>query len=524
MAISTVTAGSRATVEQHEVVDIVVADASAIVDGNPFDAEFGATLRGPSGQLISVPGFYDLDQGYTVRISLPVEGGWRVSVGSGHKALDAAPETVLTCASSTVPARRGPLRVDPDYPNHVVVDGGDHVYLRGYEVNWLLNVDGDDRELTRVRAFLDSITAAGFTMVTINAYAHSFRQYVSAEHDDDPRYVVPVRSPWIGGNADPDYGSFDPTFFAHVDQVIDELLDRGVIAHLMIHVYNKDVNWPELGSPDDDRYWRYVVARYQAFSNILWDTAKESYFQEASYIWSRIATVRRHDGYRRLLTVHDANPPYAADWGGKHRRSEKELTNALADVVSDQVLHDVYADAYRHVTRDAQPYINIEYGYESGVDKLPSDNPDHDQHWHEVTRRTWLISMGGGYTNYYYRNTAWSLFIPFPEPPGYAAQRIAQEFWTGTSYWRLVPDNAPLGEDRPDNVYCRAEIGREYVVYAESGADFTLTVQADTPLSGHWLHPHTGERHEIGGVTVGTHTFSSPWGDGEPAALHLTQH
>ena len=45
----------------------------------------------------------------------------------------------------------------------------------------------------------------------------------------------------------------------------------------MIKVYNKMVNWPAPGSQDRARYFRYVTARYQAFSNVAWDFAKEAY-------------------------------------------------------------------------------------------------------------------------------------------------------------------------------------------------------------------------------------------------------
>src|SRR5699024_5166726 len=152
--------------------------------------------------------------------------------------------------------------------------------------------------LSRVRSFLDTIQNAGFTMVTVNAYAHSFRRHVPEELESDPRWIVPSIAPWVGGNEAPDYSQLDPQFFEHMDRVITHLDSRGLIVHLMLHVDNKDVNWPELGSPEDDRYWRHIVARYQAFTAIFWDTAKESYHQSADYIWRRIALIRRHDGYR----------------------------------------------------------------------------------------------------------------------------------------------------------------------------------------------------------------------------------
>lgn len=512
-----------AVVERYHLVDLALAPTTAAVPGNPFVVEFGATFYGPAGQALTVPGFYDGDNGYLVRFSPTVEGTWHYQSHSDIPALDGA-KGVVHAVPNENPNIHGPLHVDPHHPHHFLYEDDTRCFLMGYEVNWLPLIDQVPSDLTRIDAFLDSIAGAGFNMVTINTYAHAFRSAVPEGLESDPRYATPRLAPWVGGNDSPDYDRFNVAFFRHYDRVTVDLLERGLLAHTMIQVYNKSVNWPEFGSDADDLYWRYFIARYQAFCNVIWDPAKESYRQPAAYVWDRLGLIRQLDGYRRLVTVHDANTPSRpkAGWIRRFHDPRKDLSDALADFKSDQVHQDWYADALRNYGASQRPYVNIEYGYERGVEALPSCNPDGWWDWREVLRRTWLVTMGGAYPNYYYCNTAWSLFLPFPEPPGYAAHRRHRDFWLGTHYWLLTPDNTPLGSSIREGVYCRANQGREYVVWDESGEGFELTVaRTDVELNATWFDPITGERVDAGVVSNGTHHFVPPWGSGNWAVLHV---
>ena len=506
-------------VSRYHIVDLVLAPPDAPAAGNPFDVPFAATFWGPEGQAFTIPGYYDAEAGYVVRFSPTVEGAWRYAVSSAAGFLDGVGGAVR-CTPHDHPRLHGPLMVDPAYRHHFCFEDGTRCYLVGYEVNWLMMVDQSPSDLTRIDALLDSIQGVGFNMVTVNAYAHHFMR--TPEREEDARLVAPDLAPWVGGNEAPDYSRFDAAFFSHYDRVMLDLLDRGILAHIMIQVYNKHVNWPELGSLDDDRFWRYVVARYQAFCNVIWDTAKESYYQPAEYVWSRIGLIRDLDGYRRLLTVHDASVPH---WPHSERNARlyaptKRLSDAMADFKSDQIHEAWYEDAERNYTAAQRPYVNIEYGYEQGAYDLPTGWARQD--WREVLRRTWLVTMGGAYPNYYFCNTAWDLFLPTPEPPGYAPHRLYIQFWQDTRYWLLAPNPAPLGPERASGTYCRAAEGQEYVVLDLTGAGFWLTIAGATgPLDATWFNPLSGERIDAGSVDDGRHRFVPPWGLENWAVLHV---
>jgi len=519
-----VQAGRSVGVSQYHLVDLVVADAHASVSGNPFDVDLWATFRGPEGAVLTIPGFYDSQLGFVIRFSPECLGQWTYEISCGQLTSRGIEGTVDCCSCDEHPLS-GPLRVDAEHPHHFLFANGTRCFLMGYECNWLMMVDQQVGRLTRIEQLLDDLVNYGFNMVSVNGYAyiHPSRWDPEWQTSGDPIFVTPTLSPWAGTQAEPDYQRLNPDFFAHFDRVMLAAMARGVLVHLMIQVYNKGVTWPDMRSVGDDRYWRYFVARYQAFYNVIFDPAKEAVNRPADYVQDRIALMRSLDGYSRLMTVHDPNHMWAWHSWPYHRRfaePERELVENLVDFRSDQIHLFWYEDALRNYRTAQRPYLNAEYGYERGVQEIPTSNPLRMQHWREVLRRTWLVTMGGGYINYYYVNTAWTLFLHRPIPPGYAAHRIYREFWEHTDYWLLAPDNAPL-VGQPSDVYCRCDPGREYVVFDEAGGAFDMILAGDGAYTARWLNPVGGEYVEIGSVAPGQQRFSPPFGRGNWAVLHL---
>lgn len=518
-------AGQTLDLERYHLVDLVLAPPDLVAPGNPFDVDFAATFRGPGASALTIPGFYDSEKGYVVRFSPNVEGTWHYESHSDVSSLDGIAGQVR-CVPNSNPNLHGQLLVDREHPHHFVHEDGTRRFLMGYEANWLMMIDQYPSDLTRIEAFLDSITRAGFNMVTVNAFTlvHPGRWLVEDQLAGGI-FAAPTIGPWMGSLEAQDYARMNPDFFRHYDRVMLALWERGLLAHLMIHVYNKGVTWPELLSPDDSRFWRYFVARYQAFPNVVWDPGKEMVRQPVEYVLDRVDLIRSLDGYGRVLTVHDPNSPAPQNaWRMQTRPwdQRKELADAEADFKSDQVHLFWYEDARRNYLGAQRPYVNIEYGYERGVEEVPTVNPLRMQHWREVLRRSWLIAMGGGYINYYYCNTAWTLFIPEPDPPGYEAHRLYAAFWESTRYWLLEPDNNPLGDRGGSGVYCRCEPGHEYVVFDEEGQGFDLTLpERDGPYDATWVNPVGGERLDAGQFSGGTHAFAPPWGRRNWSVLHV---
>src|SRR5690606_15429115 len=74
-----------------------------------------------------------------------------------------------------------------------------------------------------------------------------------------------------------DFTRFNPAFFQHLEQRVDDLNRLGIEADLIIfHPYDKG-RWgfDSMGRENDLRYIEYLVARMSAFKNVWWSLANE---------------------------------------------------------------------------------------------------------------------------------------------------------------------------------------------------------------------------------------------------------
>jgi Protein of unknown function (DUF4038)/Domain of unknown function (DUF5060)/Putative collagen-binding domain of a collagenase len=478
---------------------------SKVGSKNPFQVDFSADVTGPDGIKLKVPGFYDGDGAWKVRVSPTVEGSWSIMTHSTATELDNQ-QNSFVCVANPSALIHGGLRVDPQHPHQFIVEDGTHFLPVGYECDWLWALDTNDPELKIVNPFLDKLTSFGFNFIILNAYAHDTTWRKGKTGDDD--FGPPPLYAWEGTNAQPDQSRFNLTYWQHYDRVIEAMYQRGIVAHILMKVYNKQVNWPANGSAEDDLYFRWLIARYSAYPNVTWDLAKEAnYEKDLNYKIGRLQFIRANDPYRRLLTVHDDHATY-----------DRGVYNDLLDYRSDQQHTKWRATMLDHLQQKDWPVINTEFGYEHGPKGVEDKTYSVAQAPEEVCRRAWEIYMAGGFGVYYYTYTAWDVIRPLETPPGYTYCKHLREFFDGTAYWRMKP-----ADNLSSDGYCLADEGREYVVFLNAAAPFTLTLQGlNGPLKAEWFQPFTGQRQEAGTLSNGMSQLSPPaqWGNG-PVALHV---
>jgi hypothetical protein len=260
-----------ATVEKYRPFDFVFrAEAS----GDPLSVELHGEFHGPDGLMLRVPGFYNGGDTWKIRFSAPREGAWRLRTVSAVADLNGREEQI-TAGPSTNPNIHGLLRVDANYPHHFRWEDGSRFFLMGYEADWLGLAEMTDPARKTMHRLIDQIHARGFNYVLANVYAHDTRWAPgkSCEWDSGP----PAMYAFGGTNEKPDHARLNIDFFKAHEKMMYALWEKGIVAHLMIKVYNKAVNWPASGSVEERRYFRHVAARYQAFPNLVWDFSKESY-------------------------------------------------------------------------------------------------------------------------------------------------------------------------------------------------------------------------------------------------------
>lgn len=498
---------SPTTVPQYGIHDFSLNSDSE--HANPFMVNVHATFEHESGEKIeNVPGFYNGDGQWVVRFWPTLSGEWQGRTESDDPNLGGVPLGPVECVGTTNASVHGGLGLDPASPRTFAWQDGTPFVLLGFECDWLFAYH--QRHPEDCRKQVNAVADCGFNYVVMNIYAHTGfglpdkhgkimqgKQIAPAEF----LYGPPDRYVFGGTNDNPDHSVLNVDFFKDYDTMMRILHERGVVAHLMIQVQNKAVNWPARRSAEDDLFWKYVVARYQAFGNVVWDIGKESYnlLKETGshdYTIDRIGLIRKTDAYRRLVTVHDSEQKSAG------RESAADLA---CDFSSDQIhLRDVAyynREAIRRLRNRERPYLNIEYGYEYGVDdyKIYAGHTTSD--WRDILTWTWAFYAAGAYACYYYNNTSWDLIKFEPQPPGWQRYRYVRETVDGIPYNRMSADNELV-----EYGHCLAAPGECYLVYLPRGGDLKIDLSAlphEAAVSCEWLDIFSGVKEQVEGESKG---------------------
>jgi hypothetical protein len=492
-------------IQQYHSHDFTLRGPAA---GNPFDVRLDGDFQGPDGIRLRVPGFYDGAGAWKIRFSPTRPGEWSMRTVSSLAALDGKVETGIRCVPNRHPNIHGGLRVDAAHPHHFIYQDGTRYFLLGYEADWLWAPDMNDPERKSMRRLIDLMASRGFNHALVNVYAHdtSWAPGKSCPWDYGPPEVYA----WEGANEKPDHSRLNPRFFQLYDGMLEALRDKGIVAHIMIKVYNKGVRWPAKWSADEEKFFRYVVARYQAFSNVVWDFSKESYNEKDELLQSRlIDLVRSTDAYRRLTTVHDDD---AYEW-------DPELSRNI-DFRTDQQHSDYAATILFDRARRAYPVVNAEFGYEYGVEKLPTHAHRNQCDWKEFLRRAWHIYLAGGYGVYYYNNTAWDVVKPDPEPPGMQRFQLLRQTLESLPYWRMKPSNH-LAAGGP----CLALPGEAYIFYVEGDPLIVNLGGLEAPgeARAEWINTWDGAREKASVRAGGALKLRKPASFGQAPAVLVVQ-
>jgi hypothetical protein len=505
------------TIEQYHPYDFAL---HAQVAGNPFDVDVRGEFLGPDGTRITVPGFFAGGDTWKIRFSPTVTGHWSMTTASPVAALNGHAESEIECAKNSNPAVHGGLRVDPVNRHHFLYEDGARYFLMGYEADWLWGAEMKDPERRLMHHLIDQMAARGFNHLLVNIYAHDTTWSTGRKNQWD--FGPPELYVFGGTNDRPDHTRLNTAFFDVYDGMMSALLDKGIVANIMIKVYNKMVNWPAPGSRDEERYFRYVTARYQAYPNVVWDFSKEAYNEHDKHLEKRlIDLIRAQDGYHRLTTSHD-NDLY--DWDGS--------LNANLDFRTDQ--EHSYWKEMTLFDRNLLPWpiVNSELYYERGVDDLPTYPVKQD--WQEMIRGAYEVYLSGGYFVYYYSNTAWDLVKPDPEPPGMPRFQILKENLSTLPYWLMEP-KPELAAGGP----CLAIPGRIYAFLvqgpARSGGRSPRVPLGNvreiavnlTALAGkataEWVNIWSGEKSEVPVAGPGVYQFDRPASFGAAPGLLIVR-
>jgi len=483
----------------------LIFSTNEISHDNPFKVQFSATVQRPDGTEFDIAGFYDGNNSWKVRISPTDEGIWSVETHSDEPSLDGK-KSSFTCVPNKNPNIHGGLLVDSSNPYHFVYEDGTRYFMMGYECDWLWALDMDDPDIPDLTKFLDLLKSYGFNNIILNAYAHDTSWCKDKTRDYD--YGPPPKYAWEGTNENPVHDRFNLEYWQHYDRVINALFERGITAHIMIKVYNKMVNFPPIGSPEDDMFFKWVIARYSAYPNVIWDFSKEANNEKnLEYKLDRFDFIKKNDPYKRLITNHDDGKTY-----------NEGAYDGVLDFRSDQQHSKWHETILDQRKQNVWPVVNVEFGYEHGPDGIDDKTYGVVQPPKEVCRRAWEICLAGGYIAYYYTYTAWDVIRPEDIPPGYAYFKYIHEFFANTEYWLMNP-----ADELIDDGYCLANKGEEYIFFVNKVDILKIDLGYVSGLfEAYWYNPFTGESVDADELTGGEHEINPPidW-YGSPLAFHV---
>ncbi len=457
--IEVVKGGKSAAVDLYQIIDLSFT-ASQRSDA-PFEEEFNAIFTSPTGEQQVIPAFYTGERGWSVRFSASQSGRWSYTTQSSLKGLGGK-RGVVEVSDEPYQGSRGGVVVSERDPQKFERESGDDFFMLGFECDFLFALDYHcEGETEQLDQFLDRVALDRFNYMVMNVYGYDIKWEQDERLDDVPQYIFGAKDdmfPFLGSNTDPDYSSLNIDFFDRLDRVMLKLNERDIIAHLMIYVWSKKVAWPELESVEGNRYFDYVVKRYQAFPNLVWDISKEAlgYARvDEDFIARRMERLREIDSFDRLATVHDfrycnARPETVdfivkQDWG---LQFYSQMLN----------LHRTYSD---------KPSFNIEHGgYEQAEYAIYSNGNYFDAE--TCLRRNYESVFAGAYPTHYWQGTSWNVII-------YDWWKLdpATHYHPKMEYYRYMAeffDRYPYGSLKPippfnSSGYCMGDGEGLYMIY-----------------------------------------------------------
>ncbi len=470
--------------------------------GNPFtDLSLTGELRPAGGPAVTVTGFCDSADGTTYRIRfMPRRTGrheYRLQLAApdGTHPVEGSFEAVEA-------GRPGLVEVDPEFPYHFRYSGsGQHYFWNSTTTYALIGVRDDQA----IAAGLERLARLGVNRIRaalIPPRVSSGQQWYEPAVVTDDTFtfcvnVWPAERPDDVKDPGFDTSRFNVAHFQKYERLLRRARDLGIQVSVIPYVDGRlpgvDPFRPErAGCPDEERYYRYLVARLAAFSNVMWDVTNEWHlFRTEPWVNQMGALIRASDPYGHLISVHGHSkfPFHAAPW----------VSFAMYQSWDE---HGGYDFLLRHRREQAAtgrplPQINEEYGYEDHYPKgwgesrvAPARSADNRR------RLAWEMTMAGAY-----QTTGERADVPgqggWITGRGNATMvmlegyRHLRAFFEKLPWWRLDP--AP---ELVEGARCLAEPGRHYVLYLASGKSATLRcvagryrVRAFDCCTGAWSAP-----------------------------------
>ena len=474
-AVSLTDAQQKLEVRMVERWGIFELTLNAPDTGNPFTevqltAEFSQNDR-----TFEPHGFYDGNGIYKIRFMPDEVGEWTYTTKSNRAELDGKTGE-FTC-------------VEPSEGNH----GPVHVYKDYY----LQHADGTPYHQFGTTCYAWAHQGAVMEEQTLETLGNApFNKMRMCIFPKDYVYNKnePIYYPFEGTPLkDWDFTRFNPEFWHHFEQRVQDLLDLGIEADIILfHTYDR-WDFENMDAESDDRYIRYAVARLAAFRNVWWSLANEFDIMpaKAESDWDRFfQIIRDHDPYQRLRGIHNCRRWYD--------HNKPWVTHTSIQTAN-------MAQGINYRTQYGKPVIYDECRYEGNI----------PHGWGNITaeemvQHFWAGTVSGCYVGHgetyeHPEDLLW--WAKGGVLRGESPPRIAflKDFMADAPPFDTLE---PIGDDKGQ--YILAKHGEYYLTYTTTPQTLTLNLPGEHPYKVDRVDTWNMKIVPVGTAHPGEYTYAAP--------------
>jgi hypothetical protein len=342
---------------------------------------------------------------------------------------------------------------------------------------------------------------------------------------------------------DSTYSVLEVAHMRRVDSMISYANSKGIT--VWVHGWWSRKNLDKTaGEEKIKRWWRYLLHRYAAY-NVVWVIAGEynldNYGGLGLPFWKNIgAAIKAEDPYNRIVGAHNTPPNWSGGMEAPQWSTAEILHNEpWLDYNQSQVGHGRMANemipsiiSKSYAVKPVKPILVTEPWYEF-VEGNPTGR--------DVRFAAWSAILSGAAGHTYGGGHVWLANVPeapsgpggaWPLEKGFERTTLDYEgarsmgylagFFKNIAWWKMSP-HPELVLEYPENKYCLALPGEEYVVYLRWGGTFKIdlkTASEKDSFEYYWFDPATGKSVSPKVVKGGTEVFFSAPG-GYPGTLNF---
>jgi hypothetical protein len=490
---------------------------------NPFtDASVEGQFAPAGGPAIKVEGFCDSPDGRVFRIRfMPTRpGDYTYSVVYRQGTYEATYKGRLTARSA---GRQGLVRVDKEHPWHFVWAGtGEHYFWNGTTTYWLLGWDDET-----IRRSIDRLAGLKVNRLRVAICGRVKDGRAWYENVFPTEKFSFLMNPWVAQRPDSvENPGFDVTRFnlphwQKIERTLRHARDKDMVISIIFYVDGRrpgvDPFKERMGQEDEQRYYRYGVARLAAFSNVMWDVTNEYHlFRNEDWTNKMGAFIRQCDPYDHVMSVHGHGkfPFRTSEWADFAMYQSWDESGGYRFMLNNRLQQ-------QQIGRPI-PQVNEEYGYEDhyparwgGGRTAPARAADNRR------RLAWGMYMAGGYQTTGERadtGTGWGSDTGGGWINGRGDDSMTMlegyghivDFFTALPWWQLHPDNdffqaqarTVIGAGLTHVVYTRTSEGKA-ALYVDGASVAASDIGGDVSNWDQGLHlvlgnELTGDRPWLG--------------------------